>query len=171
MNEDELWLDVLHPDDRERMARPTRGAREPHVVLRRVPDDRPRRAHRLGERARRRRRDEATGNALLAGRDGRHHDRKQAEEALAASERQYRSVFDAATIGLLTLDLDGRVRDANHGGRAVARPPARDARRVELWDDIDAGVDDAPRSTARTTAASSSSRCAQATARSAGSGS
>src|SRR5581483_7657780 len=36
--------------------------------------------------------------------------RKTIEDALAASERQYRSVFDAAAIGLMTLDLDGVIR-------------------------------------------------------------
>jgi diguanylate cyclase (GGDEF)-like protein/PAS domain S-box-containing protein len=51
-------------------------------------------------------------------------DRKRAEEALAASERQYRSVFDAATIGLMTVDLAGRVLEANAVVEQVlAHPP------------------------------------------------
>jgi diguanylate cyclase (GGDEF)-like protein/PAS domain S-box-containing protein len=40
-------------------------------------------------------------------------DRKRAEDALAASERQFRAVFDAASFGVTTLDLGGRIREAN----------------------------------------------------------
>jgi diguanylate cyclase (GGDEF)-like protein/PAS domain S-box-containing protein len=62
-------------------------------------------------------------------------DRKRAEEALAASERQYRSVFDAATMGLMTLDLDGCVRDANAPvDRALAYPPGG-LSGMHLWED------------------------------------
>ena len=40
-------------------------------------------------------------------------DRKQSESALAASERQFRSIFDAAAIGVMTIGLDGRILEAN----------------------------------------------------------
>jgi diguanylate cyclase (GGDEF)-like protein/PAS domain S-box-containing protein len=58
-------------------------------------------------------RDEISGNLYWQGVMVDITDRRTAEEALAASERQYRSVFDAATIGLLTLDLQGSVLEAN----------------------------------------------------------
>jgi len=40
-------------------------------------------------------------------------ERKRAEEALETSERQFRSICDAAAIGVMTLDLDGRILEAN----------------------------------------------------------
>jgi diguanylate cyclase len=40
-------------------------------------------------------------------------DRKRTEEALSASEEQFRSMFDAASIGVMTLGLDGRILEAN----------------------------------------------------------
>src|SRR5438105_2248780 len=62
--------------------------------------------------------------------------RKRAEDALAASERQYRSVFDAATIGLLTLELDGRVRDANPAAEHALGRRAGTLAGAMLWDDL-----------------------------------
>jgi diguanylate cyclase (GGDEF)-like protein/PAS domain S-box-containing protein len=63
-------------------------------------------------------------------------ERKRAENALSASERQYRSVFDAATIGLLTLELDGRIRDANPAAEhALGHRPGTFAGSM-LWDDL-----------------------------------
>ena len=51
LNDDELWLDVLHPDDRERMVKADERARATlSRAVRRVPHDRPRRAHRVGQR-------------------------------------------------------------------------------------------------------------------------
>jgi diguanylate cyclase (GGDEF)-like protein/PAS domain S-box-containing protein len=114
LTDDELWLDVLHPDDRERMiaadvtARSSLSplfaeyrmiARDGSVVW-------------VSEKASVVR-DEVTGTLYWQGVMVDITDRKRAEEALAASERQYRSVFDAATIGLMTLGLDGTVLDAN----------------------------------------------------------
>ena len=63
-------------------------------------------------------------------------DRKETEEALAASERQYRSVFDAATIGLLELDLAGRVLQANQVAEHVLGYPAGALAGVDLWSRI-----------------------------------
>jgi diguanylate cyclase (GGDEF)-like protein/PAS domain S-box-containing protein len=136
LTDDELWLDVLHPDDRERCAAADAKARanlsslyaeyrmihkDGHVVW-------------VSESANVVR-DEATGILYWQGVMVDITDRKNAEIALAASERQYRSVFDAATIGLLTLELDGRVRDANPAAeRALGHAPGTFAGRL-LWDD------------------------------------
>src|SRR5581483_4353952 len=79
--------------------------------------------------------DEATGTLYWQGVMVDITDRKHAEPALAASERQHRSVFDAATIGLMTLDLDGHVRDANHAAeRSLGYGPDQLAG-VRLWHD------------------------------------
>src|SRR5262249_26540620 len=40
-------------------------------------------------------------------------ERKRVQEALATSERRYRSIFDAAAIGVMTIGLDGRILEAN----------------------------------------------------------
>ena len=68
-------------------------------------------------------------------------DRKRAEEAIAASERQYRSVFDAATIGLLTIDLEGRVLEANSVVERVLAHPPGSLVGVSLTDDLEAGAE------------------------------
>src|SRR5262249_33579946 len=112
LNEDELWLDVLHPDDRERQAEMDAAARATLSNLfaeyRMIARDG--RVVWVSEKATVVK-DEISGNLYWQGVMVDITDRKQAEDALAASERQYRSVFDAATIGLLTLDFDGRVLD------------------------------------------------------------
>jgi diguanylate cyclase (GGDEF)-like protein/PAS domain S-box-containing protein len=51
-------------------------------------------------------------------------DRKRTEEALAASEQQFRSMFDAASIGVMTLGLDGRINQANRMLEQVCDYPA-----------------------------------------------
>ena len=66
-------------------------------------------------------------------------DRKNAEEAQEASERQYRSVFDAATIGLMTVDLAGRVLEANSVVEQVLGHPAGSLPGVSLSGELDAG--------------------------------
>ena len=107
LTEDELWLDVLHPDDRERMI-PTdiaaRSALAPHFAEYRM-IARDGRVVWVSEKAAVVT-DELTGTVYWQGVMVDITDRKLAEEALAASERQYRSVFDAATIGLMTVDLE-----------------------------------------------------------------
>ena len=114
LNEDELWLDVLHPDDRERMVASDIEARSNLTPVfaeyRMIAQDG--RVVWVSEKANVVT-DEITGTMYWQGVMVDITDRKLVEEALAASERQYRSVFDAATIGLLTLDLDGRVLEAN----------------------------------------------------------
>jgi len=137
LNEDELWLEVLHPDDRDRCAAADAEARanltELYGEYRMIHKD----GHIVwvSEHAAVGR-DEATGLLYWQGVMIDISERKRAENALAEGERQYRAVFEAATIGLLTLELDGRVRDANpaaehalgyaHG--ALAGEP--------LWDDL-----------------------------------
>lgn len=137
MTEDELWLDVLHPDDRERMAETDAAARANltsfYAEYRMIARDG--RVVWVSEHAAVAR-DEATGSLYWQGVMVDITARKQAEEALAASERQYRSVFDAATIGLITLDLAGCVRDANHAAeRSLGHAPGELAG-VALWEDV-----------------------------------
>src|SRR5439155_25489278 len=50
--------------------------------------------------------------------------RERAEEALAASERQFGSVFDAVAIGVMTLDLEGRIVGATRTLEQVGDHPA-----------------------------------------------
>ena len=137
LNEDELWLDVLHPDDRDRCAAADAEARanlsELYGEYRMIHKD----GHVVwvSEHAAVGR-DEATGLLYWQGVMVDISERKRAENALAASERQYRSVFDAATIGLLTLELDGRVRDANPAAEhALGHRPGTFAGSM-LWDDL-----------------------------------
>jgi diguanylate cyclase (GGDEF)-like protein/PAS domain S-box-containing protein len=114
LGKSELWFEVLHPDDRERMKRADAAARAALTTLfaeyRMVARDG--RIVWVSEKAAVVK-DEVTGNVYWQGVMVDITHRRNAEEALAASERQYRSVFDAATIGLMTLDLDGTVLEAN----------------------------------------------------------
>jgi diguanylate cyclase (GGDEF)-like protein/PAS domain S-box-containing protein len=125
LTEDELWLDVLHPDDRDRMVEADAQARGALSTLfaeyRMVARDG--RVVWVSEKAAVVQ-DEVSGNHYWQGVMVDITDRKQVEDALAASERQYRSVFDAATIGLMTLDLTGRVLDANDVVEQVLGYPA-----------------------------------------------
>src|SRR3954454_9031570 len=137
LTEDELWLDVLHPDDRDRCAAADANARanltELYAEYRMIHKD----GHVVwvSEHAAVGR-DEATGLLYWQGVMIDISERKRVENALAASERQYRSVFDAATIGLLTLELDGRVRDANPAAEhELGRRPGTLAGAM-LWDEL-----------------------------------
>jgi diguanylate cyclase (GGDEF)-like protein/PAS domain S-box-containing protein len=139
LTEDELWLDVLHPDDRDRCVAADAEARanlsELHAEYRMIHKD----GHVVwvSEHAAVAR-DGATGLLYWQGVMVDITDRKHAENAQAASERQYRSVFEAATIGLLTLELDGRVREANYAAeRALGYPPGALAT-TSLWDELPA---------------------------------
>ena len=51
-------------------------------------------------------------------------DRKLVESALATSERQFRSIFDAAAIGVMTISLDGRILEANPTLEQICEYPA-----------------------------------------------
>lgn len=115
LTDDELWLDVLHPDDSERQIAADEHARATLSSLfaeyRMVARDG--RVVWVSEKAAVVR-DEESGTLYWQGVMVDITDRKQAEEALAASERQFRSIFDAAAIGVMTLELDGRIVEANH---------------------------------------------------------
>jgi diguanylate cyclase (GGDEF)-like protein/PAS domain S-box-containing protein len=135
LTEDELWLDVLHPDDRERQLEADSTAR---ASLSRLYGEY-RMIHKDGrvvwvsENAAVVK-DEMTGVLYWQGVMVDITDRKLAEEALAASERQHRSVFDAATIGLMTLELDGRVREANHAAERSLGHLTGELVGAQLWD-------------------------------------
>jgi diguanylate cyclase (GGDEF)-like protein/PAS domain S-box-containing protein len=138
MNEDELWLDVLHPEDRERMTELDASARANltsfYAEYRMIARD----GHTVwvSEHAAVGR-DDATGKLYWQGVMVDITPRKRAEDALSASERQYRSVFDAATMGLLTVDLDGRVRDANYAAERSLGYGIGDLAGVALWHDVE----------------------------------
>jgi diguanylate cyclase (GGDEF)-like protein/PAS domain S-box-containing protein len=114
LNDDELWLQVLHPDDRERQAREDELARRTLSPLfaeyRMITRDG--RVIWVSEKAQVVV-DAVTGVAHWQGVMVDITDRKRTEEALSASEEQFRSMFDAASIGVMTLGLDGRILEAN----------------------------------------------------------
>lgn len=114
LTEDELWLDVLHPDDRERQVAADAEARRTGSPLfgeyRMVARDG--RIVWVSEKSAVVE-DELTGTTYWQGLMVDITERREAEEALATSEGRFRSVFDAASIGVMTLDLDGRVVEAN----------------------------------------------------------
>jgi diguanylate cyclase (GGDEF)-like protein/PAS domain S-box-containing protein len=125
LNEDELWLTVLHPEDAERQAAQDEHARATLTPLfaeyRMIARDG--RVVWVSEKAQVVV-DEATGVSYWQGVMVDITDRKRAEEALAASEQQFRSMFDAASIGVMTLDLDGRILEANPMLEQVCDYPA-----------------------------------------------
>jgi diguanylate cyclase (GGDEF)-like protein/PAS domain S-box-containing protein len=114
LTDDELWLSVLHPDDLERMTAADAEARrtlsslfaEYRMIARNG------RVVWVSEKAAVVE-DRETGTAYWQGVMVDITDRREAEEAQAASERLFRSMFDAAAIGVMTLDLDGRIIEAN----------------------------------------------------------
>ena len=140
LTEDELWLDVLHPEDRERMIAMDTEARRALTPLfaeyRMIARDG--RVVWVSEKATVVR-DELTGTLYWQGVMVDISDRKLAEEALAASERQYRSVFDAATFGLMTLDLGGRVLESNSVVEHVLAYPLGSLVGLSLIVDLEAG--------------------------------
>jgi diguanylate cyclase (GGDEF)-like protein/PAS domain S-box-containing protein len=140
LTEDELWLDVLHPEDRERMIAMDTEARSALTPLfaeyRMIARDG--RVVWVSEKATVVR-DELTGTLYWQGIMVDISDRKRAEEALAASERQYRSVFDAATFGLMTLDLQGRVLESNSLVEDVLAYPPGSLTGLSLSVDLQAG--------------------------------
>ena len=114
LDDQEIWLQVLHPDDADRMRAADVRARETLGTL--------------------------TAEYRMIARDGRivwvsEHAtvvtdvaggvtywqgvmvditaRKLAQEALEESERRFRSIFEAAAIGVMTLAVDGRIEEAN----------------------------------------------------------
>jgi diguanylate cyclase (GGDEF)-like protein/PAS domain S-box-containing protein len=114
LTDGELWGNVLHPDDREPMIAADAHARDSLSLLSAeyrlvARDGRVVWVNEKGSVVR----DEVTGRLYWQGVMVDITERRRADEALAASERQYRSVFDAAAIGLMTLGLAGCVLEAN----------------------------------------------------------
>lgn len=142
LTEDELWLEVLHPHDRERMIAKDIAARSTLSPLfaeyRMIARDG--RVVWVSEKAAVVT-DELTGTVYWQGVMVDITDRKRAEEALAASERQYRSIFDAATIGLMTVDLEGRVLEANAVVEQVLGHPPGSLAGTSLTIDLEAGAE------------------------------
>lgn len=134
LDESELWLEILHPDDRDEAVERDANARATLSPLfaeyRLIARDG--RVVWVSEKSTVVV-DEATDTSYWQGVMLDITDRKLAEEAQAASERQYRSVFDAATIGLLKLDLDGSVLEANQVAEQVLGYGAGALVGVDLW--------------------------------------
>jgi len=114
LSDDELWLRVLHPEDAERMVHEDARARRTLSSLlaeyRMIARDG--RVVWVSEKATVVE-DATSGLIYWQGVMVDMTERKRAEEQLAASERQFRSIFDAASIGVMTLGLDGRILEAN----------------------------------------------------------
>ena len=125
LTEDELWLDVLHPEDRERMVAADANARRTLSSL----FAEYRMVHRDGhvvwvsEKATVLQ-DDISDAMYWQGVMVDITDRKLVESALAASERQFRSIFDAAAIGVMTVGLDGRILEANPTLEAICEYPS-----------------------------------------------
>jgi diguanylate cyclase (GGDEF)-like protein/PAS domain S-box-containing protein/putative nucleotidyltransferase with HDIG domain len=125
LSDDELWLQVLHPDDAARMVREdaeARGMLSPLCAEYRM-IARDGRVVWVSEKAAVVI-DENSGLSYWQGVMVDITARKRTEEALAASEQQFRSVFDAASIGVMTLGLDGLIREANPMLEQVCGYPA-----------------------------------------------
>jgi diguanylate cyclase (GGDEF)-like protein/PAS domain S-box-containing protein len=158
LREGELWIEVLHPEDRERMVAADAHARATLTPLfaeyRMLARDG--RLVWVSEKASVVE-DELTGTLYWQGVMVDITDRKRAEEALAVSERQLRAVFDAAAIGLMTLDLDGRMLDANAVLERVLGYPSGALNGLMLRGGFD--VDDTAKASIETLAVGADDRC------------
>jgi diguanylate cyclase (GGDEF)-like protein/PAS domain S-box-containing protein len=138
LTDDALWVRVLHPDDLERMlqedARARRALGPSTVEYRMVARDG--RVVWVSETATFVT-DEATGDVYWQGVMVDITARKQAQAALEASERRFTSLFEAASIGVLTLRLDGRVDEANCMLERVGGYASGDLNGVELMSLLD----------------------------------
>jgi len=114
LGEGELWLQILHPDDRDRMIAADAEARRTLSPMSAE--------YRLITRGGRLAwvsekgavvRDVATGELYWQGVMVDITERKRAEEALRASEMRFRTIFDAAAFGVVTVDIRGRIIEAN----------------------------------------------------------
>jgi diguanylate cyclase (GGDEF)-like protein/PAS domain S-box-containing protein len=141
LDEGELWLDVLHPDDRERCLEADTRARATLSALfseyRMIARDG--RVVWVSERASVVT-DEETGASYWQGIMVDITDRKAAEDGLAATERQYRSVFDAATLGLMTVTHAGSVLEANAAVEQVLGYAPGGLAGVNVWESVDAST-------------------------------
>ena len=157
LTEDELWLDVLHPDDRERMVAADANARRTLSSLfaeyRMVHQD----GHIVWVSEKANVVKDEIGDALYwQGVMVDITDRKLVESALATSERQFRSIFDAAAIGVMTISLDGKILEANPTLEQICEYPSgalhdqllfdylepTDRSSVERFDELASGVSD-----------------------------
>jgi diguanylate cyclase (GGDEF)-like protein/PAS domain S-box-containing protein len=123
----ELWRQVIHPDDAERIIKSDADARANLGMLfaeyRMIARDG--RTVWISEQASVVH-DAISGTTYWLGVMVDITDRKTTQEALAGSERQFRSIFDAAVIGVMTVALDGHILEANPTLEQVcdARPGA-----------------------------------------------
>jgi diguanylate cyclase (GGDEF)-like protein/PAS domain S-box-containing protein len=158
LGDGELWLDVLHPEDRERMIAADAHARATLTPLfaeyRMLARDG--RLVWVSEKASVVE-DELTGTLYWQGVMVDITDRMRVEEALAVSERQLRSVFDAASIGVMTLDLAGGVLDANPVLERVLGYPPGALNGSTLVRGLD--VDDSAKASIEALAAGADDRC------------
>jgi diguanylate cyclase (GGDEF)-like protein/PAS domain S-box-containing protein len=114
LGEGELWLQILHPDDRDRMIAADAEARRtlsPMSAEYRL-TTRDGRLAWVSEKAAVVR-DVATGGLYWQGVMVDITERKRAEEALRASEMRFRTIFDAAAFGVVTVDIRGRIIESN----------------------------------------------------------
>jgi len=138
LDESELWLQILHPDDRDRLVAADEEARREMKAM----SEEYRLMHRDGhvvwvsERSAVVR-DVSTDTLYWQGVMVDITKRKLAEEALAASELKFRSLFDAAAIGVFTLGLDGRIIQANPTIEWLGRYEAGELSDVPIADLID----------------------------------
>lgn len=110
-----VWQEYLHPDDAEVMGETLeaalRGEADFDVLFRIIrPEDQAVRwieAHAMVQR-------NETGRAIrMTGTNADVTDRKEAEEALQASETRFRRVFSSNIVGMLFTDFSGEITDAN----------------------------------------------------------
>src|SRR5207249_76650 len=115
LTDEELWLQVLHPGDAERMIAADENARRHREQLSAEyrMTGRDGRTVWVSEKSAVVR-DVATGRLYWQGVMVDITERKEVEQALQASELKFRTIFDAAAIGVITLGVDGRIQEANH---------------------------------------------------------
>jgi diguanylate cyclase (GGDEF)-like protein/PAS domain S-box-containing protein len=114
LDESELWLRILHPEDRDRLVAADENARKHKLPL----SEEYRLLHRDGHVVWVSERaavvpDVSTGTLYWQGVMVDITKRRRAEQAMADSELKFRTLFDAAAIGVFTLALDGRITEAN----------------------------------------------------------
>ena len=114
LDESELWLRILHPEDRDRLVAADANARKHLQAL----SEEYRLLHRDGHVVWVSEKsavvpDVATGTLYWQGVMVDITTRKRAEQAMAASELKFRTLFDAAAIGVFASGLDGRITEAN----------------------------------------------------------
>src|SRR5436190_20699502 len=138
LDESELWLRILHPEDRDRLVAADESARKNLQAL----SEEYRLLHRDGHVVWVSEKsavvpDVSTGTLYWQGVMVDITKRKRAEEAMAASELKFRTLFDAAAIGVFTLALDGRITEANATIEWLGRYEQGDLSGLPLADLVD----------------------------------